>query len=445
VEQQQATSQQGSPEVVLESQPQPFVLQKPKISLHEYRAASIQSVVTDMNAISGSDHLPKGWHQGHVVLSQRGRGALNTHQQIFPPVQLAVKEELEHRMQNRTMGAKPFVLVHRAAQTATGKHANAGPASTNMSTLPYVGAFTKRDKKQPAATAATDVKANSLQAQASDAASHGPLTASPTDGSPLHANVSSHSERNSFVMKVNATEAGGIFPMFAQTLQSLWGASRQHGLLGSVYRAGEAVQPSLLLGILVVLFVVFQLAALAFVAYHAHASLMMLRKARHEDAPRGSALRELIPGISWHECVPYGTKQPGNWASQPGMRLNQSGKHSQSSSVGGGQAGNTFSLDAAVVSDRHTAPPSWASNPTKESLEKLQRSRADSGFHTRDEAWDSLESTLAVATRRADMNKRILDLLHQPPRPAPAAALGTWLDREYDALVHRDVESNLLG
>jgi len=266
-------------------------------------------------------------------------------------------------------------------------------------------------------------------------------------------------------VSANTTGVVADIRLFTKALVNQW---QQHGIWGSFYGAGthKGVQPSILLGIMLVIFIGAQLAALVFVACHAHSSLKMLRNARAPNPQGRSGLRELIPGISWHDCVPYETRQRSNSGHLSQRRAKEGNMHcdeqifgqmarqgwntwatkqrnqyTAASSDDGGQAANKARLQDMLAGDRNGAAPSWRNNATKASLAKLQRStRGDLGAPAEDEAWDSLESTLAVATRRADMNKRIMDLLHQAPKQA---SLGAMLDSEYDAMVQWDIENDL--
>jgi len=276
--------------------------------------------------------------------------------------------------------------------------------------------------------------------------------------------ISSHSQ-----VTVNSTGPRGLgsgIRLFSNALVSHW---QQHGIWGSFYGSSKAhkngVQPSIFLGVVLILFIVAQLAALAFVACHAHSSLTMLRQSRAPTPQSG--LRELIPGISWHDCVPYESRQRSNSGNLNQRRAKednvlgdeqifgqmasqgwhtwttkQKNQYMAASSDDGGQAANKARLQEMLAADRNSKRPAWARNPTKESLDKLQRS--STGAHTprSEKAWDSLESTLAVATRRADVNKRILDLLHQAPKPNTLEAM---LDNEYDVMAQMDLENNLTG
>jgi len=251
--------------------------------------------------------------------------------------------------------------------------------------------------------------------------------------------------------------------------QSWWHQLRQHGLLGSVYRQGEAVQPSIPLVIMVVVFIAFQIIALAFVASHAHSSLVMLRAARHENTDmRASRLRELIPGISWNECVPYDARGP--WSSSQNLhskcprRSTEPSVHGDEGVFGqmavsgwsvwfskqrsqylktAGQAPSDAIPQSKVMYGRHSAAPPWGTTPAKDSTHKLQTPRGstspDSGKEP--EVKKNPSSNPASATpRRHETSKHIMDMLHQYPTPA---SFDEMLEREYDAMVQWDIESNL--
>jgi hypothetical protein len=275
--------------------------------------------------------------------------------------------------------------------------------------------------------------------------------------------------RNDTQVRAPSVESKAVGPHQGM-LQSLWHRLQQRGLLG-VYNQGQAVQPSILMVVMVVTFIAFQIIALAFVAYHAHSSLAMLRGARHENLDmRASRLRELIPGISWNECVPYDSRGP--WSSSQQLH-GICPKRSGSASVHGdegvfekvaasglsawfkkqrsqylksaGQASSEAPPQSRVVQGRHSAAPPWGSTPPKELSHKLQppshklQLPRPSAATTDSGADDSLKSTMANARRTLDMNRRV-NMLQQDLK---ATTFDAMLDMEYDAMVQWDIESNL--
>jgi len=206
---------------------------------------------------------------------------------------------------------------------------------------------------------------------------------------------------------------------------------QQHGVLGSFYRSGKNnikwyAQPTILLGMTLVCFIGVQVAALVYVGIHANNSMKVLEAAK-EQRPDRKAGRELIPGISWADCVPYESRQRSNSGHLNQRRAKDASPEEQVSSWRSKQRS-----------------PCTATSAADASLQKLQRStRPQEDLTPRGErAWDSLETTLAVATRQADKNKRIMDLLHQTARPD---SLSVMLDHEYEAMVQWDVENNMPG
>jgi len=226
----------------------------------------------------------------------------------------------------------------------------------------------------------------------------------------------------------NVTRLGDGLRKFPHALLNHY---QQHGVLGSFYRSGKNnikwyAQPTILLGMTLVCFIGVQVAALVYVGIHANNSMKVLEAAK-EQRPDRKAGRELIPGISWADCVPYESRQRSNSGHLNQRRAKDASPEEQVSSWRSKQRS-----------------PCTATSAADASLQKLQRStRPQEDLTPRGErAWDSLESTLAVATRQADKNKRIMDLLHQTARPD---SLSVMLDHEYEAMVQWDVENNMPG
>jgi len=237
----------------------------------------------------------------------------------------------------------------------------------------------------------------------------------------------------------NVTRLGDGLRKFPHALLNHY---QQHGVLGSFYRPSKNkfwwAQPTILLGLALVCFIGVQVAALVYVGIHAHNSMKVLEAAKEQRPDRKAGLRELIPGISWADCVPYENRQ----------RINSGHLNQRRAKDGGAPGDEQFVGQVAregVSSWRSKQRiPYTASSGADASLQKLQRStRPQEDLTPRGErAWDSLESTLAVATKQADKNKRIMDLLHQTTKPD---SLSVMLDHEYEAMVQWDVENNMPG
>jgi len=240
---------------------------------------------------------------------------------------------------------------------------------------------------------------------------------------------------------VDAANVTGLGDGLRKFPHALLNHYQQHGVLGSFYRSSKnkfAVQPTILLGMALVCFIGVQVAALVYVGIHAHNSMKVLEAAREQRPDRKGGLRELIPGISWADCVPYETRPRSNSGHLNQRRAKDGGVPVDEQYVGPVAREGMSSWRCKQRS------PYGATSGADASLQKLQRStRPQEDLTPRGErAWDSLENTLAVATRQADKNKRIMDLLHQTTKPD---SLSVMLDHEYEAMVQWDVENNLPG
>lgn len=262
----------------------------------------------------------------------------------------------------------------------------------------------------------------------------------------------------------NAVSGAGAVSRLAAAALHHW---RQHGLHGTPYGYGtDGVKPNILLGIALAAFIVIQVVALAFVAWQAYVSVGMLRKASAPDPRKISRNWELIPGISWKDWLPPEKRhaaaslvsQAGHSANQrrtkdaapggqdalsrvtgqvasAGRKLWRSGErraYVPASGDDGGRAANRSRLQEMLAAERQPATAPWSDN----SKEAPDKSQAAAGELRKQENWDALESTLAVATRRADMNKRILDMLDQSSSSLKRTpSLDNMLDSEYDSML----------
>jgi hypothetical protein len=235
---------------------------------------------------------------------------------------------------------------------------------------------------------------------------------------------------------------------FAKVIVAYW---KKHGLLGSVYREGYWMQPNLLLGIALIIFIIAQVVALACVAQHAQASWEMLRKSKDPHPHKLSRFGELIPGISFGDVPPESRQHSADATGQARSNLTlhqrRAKEHALPNGVGSEAARENWSFwtkRAAMASrlpeeldaERHVGSALWP---------KVSRSTAEWSA-TRDAQFEktprdegaSLQSTVNYATSRADLNKRILAMLQQSPEQI--SSIDSMLTMEYDAMMQSDVD-----
>lgn len=248
-----------------------------------------------------------------------------------------------------------------------------------------------------------------------------------------------------------ASEVQGANTTKASIVSRLVNAAKFHlNKHGHLDHDGRVLKSSILLGIALVGFITIQVAALAFVAWHAHMSMGMLSESCD---PNPSMLRkasrkwDLLPGfVSWKDWLPPENRQTAaNLPSQaePGGAFNRgtvdwktwASKQRNANDVGRAVNKSKFQ-DKSFIEEKQGAP-CRSGSPTG----GLDKGESHPSMRRDKESADAIESADAAAPKQLDINKRVSDVLDRSQKET--MSLLSMLGEEYAAMA--DVEYGKQG